>query len=221
MRRRHELMANGDGLLPPNYRRLEYLKNNSSTAGEAAYIDTGLILQKGCIVSITFLQPNSSANRVIYGWRYAGSYTDGQKAMLFMDSGNRFITVGVRTGQSGAGRTDCFPVDEKTTVVFDTSAEKIYVDGVEFTGNYNFANGKAFDTSGTSGYSPYLYAFNNGGSIGGSTYLCSIYDYHVTQSGNDIQHMIPAVNPDGVYGLYDIVSHQFYTSPNGKQFTGK
>ena len=65
----------------------------------------------------------------------------------------------------------------------------------------------------------YLFAANNGGEAKfitrGRIYGCQIYDNDIL-----IRDYIPMANEQGVCGLYDNVSHVFYTSPNGNNFFG-
>lgn len=65
----------------------------------------------------------------------------------------------------------------------------------------------------------YLFAANNGGEAKfitrGRIYGCQIYDNDVL-----VRDYVPMANGQGVCGLYDNVSHVFYTSPNGNNFFG-
>lgn len=204
----------GGGGLPGGYTRLDHINNGSG----GAYIDTGLIVERGSIIALTFNQPQDSANRALFGYRYSGTYADGKNIMIYVDAGNRFILVGVRTGTSGTGSTDCFAFGEKTTLVIDSAQEKIYVNGIEATFDSNFS--KAFDeTEGTSLYAPYIGGYNNAGSVGGRTYSCLFYGYRVEKNGAVLMDMVPAKSPDNVIGMYDRIGNRFYSSANSAQFT--
>ena len=68
-------------------------------------------------------------------------------------------------------------------------------------------------------YPLYLFGRNTSGSAGflakAKLYSCQIYDNDVL-----VRDYVPMANEQGVCGLYDNVSHVFYTSPNGNNFFG-
>lgn len=211
--------------LPEDYTELSYLTNPNG-----AYIDTGINIDNGCKIKIKFLRrPRARTNAVIFGWRYGGTFTDGQQLYInynntsnvgSISAGWKLIVVGVASDASVVGSTACFTPDQDETVIIDSANEKVFVNGEEISINSNFSNGFAFDSDGTSGVHPYLFALNNVGSESVISLDTRIYLYEVTKNNRLIQKMIPCIDPNGIYGMYDTVSETFFGSANEYSFSG-
>lgn len=68
------------------------------------------------------------------------------------------------------------------------------------------------------GLNLYLFGMNYDGTVNyrssARCYSCKIYDNSVL-----VRDFVPCIDPNGVYGMYDMVGRQFYASKNGS-FTG-
>ena len=210
------------GGLPGAYRRVEYLESTGTQ-----YIDTGIVLNKGCIIAVTFEVGDLSIsdNYSSYGWRYYGDY--GGKQQLYINARRddnaiyRMVIAGVPASTSGTGGTIWYDLNVKNTIVLDSYSEKIYMNGVEVGGSYkyDFSNGTAFNSGGSSVYNPYLFAMNNKGAVAAISNRTKIYGYSIKQNNAFVQNFIPCVRKaDNKPGMYDTVSKTFYINAGTGEF---
>ena len=200
--------------LPVGYTRLDYIR------GSGAYINTDLILESGCIISITYEVENSTSEQAVWGYRYAGNWSAVFQAHIYYNGGNRVLAFGKGIQLSQHGSNDAWQFDVKNRLIIDTAQNRVLLNGVQPEINYDFSNGAMFDSNGSSVYPPYLLASNRAGTAGASSSKAKIYEYKVTQNGQILTHMIPCINPDGAYGMYDIARKRFFNSANSSKFTG-
>lgn len=200
--------------LPVGYTRLHYIR------GSGAYINTDLILQSGCVIDITFEVENSTVEQAVWGYRYAGNWSAVSQAHIYYNGGNRVIALGKGISVAQHGNNSAYQFDTLNRLIIDTARNRVLLNGLQPEINYDFSNGAMFNADGSSVYPPYLLASNRAGTTGATSSKAKIYGYKVSQSGRTSAHMIPCIDPGGVYGMYDVIRRQFFGSANSSRLTG-
>ena len=210
--------------LPTGYTQLDYISNPNG-----AYINTGMNVNNSCKITLTLETETSNSNHVQYGWRRSGTYKNPYQLYVNSNydsiSGSvvRLIIIGHDiTTPTAIGSTTCFEFGTRTTLIMDAPNNSVTVNGTAASFTYNFSSGKAFDSNGSSAYTPCIFTFNAAGTPNTSVIDTGmkLYEYKVEQGGHTLQHLIPCKNSSDVYGVYDLVSKTFIGSANGQVFTG-
>ena len=197
--------------LPVEYQEVEYIESTGTQ-----YIDTGIVLNNGCVITLDFLIAEASTNRTIYGWRRKGRYTEPYQAMVGANaSKTRYIAV----GRASTNVPQCFKYDVRNKVLIDSANEQVLVNNLVVNCGANFSNGKAFDENGSSVVHPYLFALNNAGTPLAISKDSRIYAYSVQYGGELLQSFVPCYRKiDNVAGMYDVVNDVFYTNDGTGEF---
>lgn len=202
-RRRVMLSAGKRSRLPREYQESEYLVGNGGQ-----YINTEIVLTKGCVISIRFMTQNPApTSQVLYGWRYRGSYNN--QYQLFVnneDPNQRLLGVGKTVD---ASPRSCWANGVETTMIFDTDSNKLLINGTDFMQRYpnsfSYANGTCFDDNGSSTIPPFLFSFNKLGAAAAFAKGQKIFKYSVTINGAFIQNFVPCYREsDSKPGMYDL-----------------
>lgn len=198
--------------LPVEYQEVEYLESTGTQ-----YIDTGIALNNGCVITLDFLIAESSVNRIIYGWRRKGRYTDPYQAMIGANSSKtRYVAV----GRASNNVPQCFRYDVRNKVLIDSANEQVLVNNLVVDCGADFSNGKAFDENGSSVIHPYLFALNNAGTPLAISADSRIYGYSVQYGGELLQSFVPCYRrSDNEAGMYDVVNGVFYQNAGSGSFT--
>ena len=198
--------------LPVEYQEVEYLESTGTQ-----YIDTGIVLNNGCVITLDFLIAESSVNRAIYGWRRKGTYTNPYQASI---GANQRKTRYVAVGRSSSNVPQCFSYGVRNKVLIDSVDSQVLVNNVVVNCGANFSNGKAFDENGSSVVHPYLFALNNAGTPLAISEDTRIYAYSVQYGDELLQDFIPCYRKiDNVAGMYDVVNDVFCTNDGTGVFT--
>lgn len=200
--------------LPAEYQEVEYLESTGTQ-----YIDTGMVLNNGCVITLDFLIADSAVNRIVYGWRRKGLFTQPYQA--YITSNTRKIRQ-IVVGRSADVDTypQSFEYDVRNKVLMDSVDEHVLVNGIVTDCGPDFSNGKAFDENGSSEYHPYLFALNNAGRAVAISKDTRIYGYSVQYEGELLQSFVPCYRKiDKVAGMYDVVNGVFYTNDGTGEFT--
>lgn len=205
--------------IPTEYQEVEYLESTGTQ-----WIDTGATLNNGCVITIDFSIDESTVNRVVYGWRRKGSYTNPYQFFIGANSQKvRYVAIGVSSyiNSSSSKYGHIFEYGTRNKIVIDSINKRILVNGVATDCNENFDNGNGFNEDGLSEYNPYLFTFNNSGSVSVRT-ICSdtkIYAYSVKYGNKLSQNFIPCYRKsDSKPGMYDPVAKTFYTNSGTGEF---
>lgn len=202
-------------ILPISYTKLNYIK------GSGAYIDTDLILQRGYVISITFETETNSSQQAVWGYRYNGTWSDITQANIYYNAGNRVIALGKGLTVQQHGNNNAYQFDTINQLIIDTAKNRVLLNGTQPEINFDFSNGAMFNSSGSSVYSPYIFASNRMGTYGLTSTNTKIYDYKVSFSGITLTHLIPCIDPNGTYGMYDTIRKRFFESAQSNTtFTG-
>ena len=204
---------------PPGYQRMDYLMSASSGN---AFIDTIDTVHKGAVITLKFNAPSASVP-VIYGWRHSQNESNtGYNVMLITNgSSYRRLVAGVPFGSTGVDFA--FNYDEYTTIVLDTNADKITVNGSEVPNlQYNLSEGGVFNSSGSSGVAPVIFAMRDyNGNTSNYAHDTKVYGYTVQMNGEKLMNLIPCIRlSDSEAGMYDTVGKRFLTNAgNSGSFT--
>ncbi len=198
--------------LPAEYQEVEYLESTGTQ-----YIDTGIVLNNGCVITLDFLMAESAVNRIVYGWRRKGAHTNSYQAYITSN------TSKIRQIVIGRSSTDTYPqsfeYDVRNKVLIDSVDEQVLVNDTVIDCGANFNNGRAFDENGSSEYHPYLFALNNAGRAVAISEDTRIYGYSVQYEGELLQSFVPCYRKiDKVAGMYDVVNGVFYTNAGTGKF---
>ena len=198
--------------IPTDYQRVEYIESTGTQ-----YIDTGMVLNNGCVITLDFLIAESSVNRIIYGWRRKGRYTEPYQAMIGANaSKTRYVAV----GRTSTNIPQCFRYDVRNKILIDSVNEQVLVNDIVTDCGADFSNGKAFNENGSSEVHPYLFALNNAGTPLAISQDSRIYRYSVQYEGEVLQDLIPCYRKiDNAAGMYDVVNDVFYTNSGTGTFT--
>ena len=210
MQDRHRMLAAFDPKLPPQYKRLTYVH-----APYGAYLDTGITINRGCIVTLDMMISATTSNFSYWGYRWSGNWTNPYQMYIQTNNGYRII-VGTTAG--GSDNNEAFVGDVRQKIVMDTTAGKVYVNGSQVSLTTDVAN--AFDADGSSVYHPALFGANMVGTVGSSSGTMKVYAYEVSESGALTQKLIPCQDASGTVGFWDAVRHTFMTSATATAFDG-
>ena len=191
--------------LPKEYQEVEYIESTGTQ-----YIDTGIVLNNGCVITLDFLIAESSVNRVISGWRRKGTYTAPYQA--FMGSNERKLRyVAIGRASNISSYPPSFEYGVRNKVLIDSVNEQVLVNDIVTDCGPDFSNGKPFNENGSSEYHPYLFALNNAGRAVAISQDTRIYGYSVQYGDELLQSFIPCYRKsDGEIGMYDIVTRTFF-----------
>lgn len=200
----------GVELLPAGYRRLNYIKNPSN-----AYINTGIAPTSNTGVEVKFsIPPNNKNYNVVFGCRENSGNTrffmyvdwnSSPKAIVFGYNSNIDFGSRPRITNSDIGKV-CIASMNKY------NDKSYYYNGIKV--------GTTPSTLASITRPIFLFAQNAYNGII-SQYNGEIYYVLVTEGTNKIAFYVPAERlSDNKVGVYDIISKQFLTSPNGTDFIG-
>ena len=196
--------------LPAGYTQLEYIESTGTQ-----YIDTGYVMNdaSGIKIEVDDTETNSpQAGTAAYfvGARSASKYqgyftrynsSDVKLASIWAWNGEGVLGFGIQS--------------EHSTVYINYMNDRkfIYTNG---NGTYNRSGDLPvlIDTT----LSTYLFAINLGG-VPNYPSKGKIYSAQFTEGSEVVHNFVPAKNSSNVAGMYDTVSGQFFTSPNGNNFT--
>lgn len=197
--------------------RVEYIENTSN-----AYIDTGIIQNSRnyeARLKFQWTGTNISLFETFFGYMY--NNTTNKPRSGFHKNQSRLMY-----GTNNSIITTISP-DNNIHEIFITSnastqKESLYIDNVLIQTSVTSIEGIASNI-----LSMYLFGRNLSGILNNSS-LCRIFNFTYTQF-NDSAHSSIYYKKDFIpmyqksrdrYGLWDRVTEEFYTSPNGVKFTG-
>lgn len=186
------------------YKPVEYITNSESAGASASYIDTGLVLESGDDIEITF-QSNyqTAASPWIFGSRQTvtkGYALNTQSDLVVVSyGGNNTINNVVLKDQA------------KHTVTVSSGIWK--VDGVQFLNKS--------DMTFTGDGNCLLFGMTNvGGAIESRAFTGNIFGFKAWHNGTLVRNFIPVKDTvDNVYGMWDTVTEKFYGNSGTGAFT--
>lgn len=180
--------------LPDGYTRLSYIESTG-----AQYIDTGFVPNQDTRMVLDFAATDVSVTNNFAGTRQ--STTAKAFAFSTISSKWRFGYNTASTNTKVAADTNRHIADFNGNVLSVDGTTVYTATAAEFEGYGNIWIGAINASNGTQwGMAKY--------------YSCQIYD-----NGNLVRNFTPCINPDGVYGLYDMENNQFYGNAGEGSFT--
>lgn len=175
--------------LPKGYFRCEYIESDGTN-----FIDTGFAPNNNTRVTcdFEFMKTPTSAHACIFGSRISSSSAMYE---FFWHYSNAYF------------RSD---YNKTATNTWSTNAVgRFVVDKDKETTTFSGESKSYTNTSFSSSYNLYLFALNQAGTAQwyatARIYSCQIYD-----NGVKVRDYVPCVSPEGYFGLYDLVTDEFY-----------
>lgn len=201
--------------------RVEYIENTST-----AYINTGIKGNNNIKIDAVLLF-NITAAQFVYGSRRGDTMTaSGNYAYLFYTNGTSYF--GTCVGRTVSQISDYIPETNKKYHLNGTmrNLNIIYNDIDEETGEevektINITNSDSTPASANEKVS-YIFNINSKSGISVNNGLKGrVYSFKIYSGSTLVRDYIPMyqISTD-TYGLWDRVTEEFYTSPNGVKFTG-
>lgn len=197
----------GGSILPSGYTQLEYLEN---ALGKSAYFNTGLKTSNtfGFEVDAMFYDTFDTTNHSLFGGRYADKNRDVTLCTYTSTSAN--CNGQLRTGGSSMQTDANLAQDVRFTASF---IEGVFITStginknVSYSGNHN-CNVNVFCQGSLNNTNP----INN---AHGRIYSLKFYN-----GSTLVRDFVPCIDPNDVYGMYDLVNNVFYGSAAEDAFTG-
>ena len=197
--------------IPDDYQEVEYIESHGTE-----YIDTGYTFTN--VSSYTFnIRVNPSAisgDNFILGARTGNA---GGRAL-------RFNLCGSKLQNSGYVYDDNVVTSPAMTVntVYDVTAS-----GESGKNDVYVVNGKSYTLKGTpqnslsTGYPVSLLGINTNGTVQSQRFKGKIYKFDLTVDNKRIRDFVPVMREsDNVYGMYDMVTGEFFGNAGTGAFTG-
>lgn len=199
--------------LPAEYTAIEFLQSNASASAKVG-INTEYILKADDIVEITYSSQANAQYESVFGARKTNNDYNSYVFFCRFNSSNK--SVYGRTRQEKQG--NAISLNTKYKVITNQGACYVYDD-----------SGTLLDTITNTGtiedcVNPCsLFTLNTAGGTGYSKDTAShmkIYEFKIKDSNGDYKrYMIPVRDTNSNGGMYDFITEQFYTDPDGRSFT--
>ena len=198
----------GVGEIPHSYTRIDHV-----FAPYGAYLDTGITISRGCVVTLDMMAEATTANLSYWGYRWSGNWTKPYSWYIMTNNAYRVI---MGTTAAGSNNAAAWSGGVRQVIVMDSGTGKVTVNGEEITLTTSPAD--AFNESGSSVYHPYLCGANMVGSTGYTSNF-TVYGYEVREGGVLVQKLVPCKDGTDAVGFYDTVRHVFMPSSGSVAFT--
>lgn len=193
--------------LPDGYTQLQYIESHGTE-----YIDTGFKPNQNTRVVADVMLTNIDLGNVIFGSR-----SEGENDSVGPD---QFVTW-----HSNATFMDNYGTEDSTVVNLNGLNVRATIDKNK---NVTSVNGVSVTHAEQTFAPPYpmlIFTTNQGGDPYGVNAFMRLYSFRIyssSEDGNDllIRNFIPVKNPDGEYGIYDLVDGKFYPNAGTGAFTG-
>lgn len=185
--------------------KLSYLESYlDSSNSNGQYINTERLAKSTDVIKIRMSFGSGNNAKAAFGWRRAGNNTTGEHCYINSHASHFVVGYGDNTA---VAKQHTFIPNEVFDIEFNPNTNKVLVNGVEDVKNKNVALPYL---NGNSVYPVYLFTANNMGTAF-SGCNCRVYDYAVyDEYGNEVQHLIPALDLDNRPCMYDTVSGKFH-----------
>ena len=203
--------------LPEGYSKVEYIE-----ADGLEYIDTGFTPNQDSGIEMEFARADESdsANRFVFGTRQHGSSSNTSS----------FCLLDQRWAEGGSTEKGTFRADYGS-ILTKLNSSKTYFDKitVSFLKNRVSLDSSTYtfeESTFTSPKNLLIFGINDTGSTETETEAYASYKgrlYYCKMYSNDlmIRNYVPVRDPNGEYGLWDLVDGTFYRNASGSgKFTG-
>lgn len=184
-------IGSSNGALPSGYRQLEYIQSWGDQ-----YIDTGWFASNNTEIVVDYQLPGSQ-NSLIMGNSDMGIGVYGYTISAYYVSNNIELSN-----------------DEEIIQNRHTTSLKYEHASFDGENHYFSSTTGLLNTNGL-----LLFVYSDNGQL--SNYaIVKLYSAKIYESGIIARDFVPCVNPDGEYGLYDMVEGKFYSNKGTGGFTG-
>ena len=198
--------------LPDGYTQLQYIESHGTE-----YIDTGFKPNQNTRVVADVMLTNIDIGNVLFGSR-----SEGENDSVGPDQ--------FATWHSNATFMDNYGTEDSTVINLNGLNVRATVDKNKNVTSINGVSVTHAEQTFAPPYPMLIFTTNQGGDPYGVEHngvntfmrLYSFRIYSSSEDGNDllIRNFIPVKNPDGEYGLYDLVDGKFYSNAGTGAFTG-
>lgn len=187
-------MMGKKGILPQGYEELELLTNPKT-----AFFNTGVYRGETTLIKVV----------TKIRWNAFDS-----TALMFSDNG---VFVGTRgNGEWCNANINATSLSAQLGVLYDVTMERTSLNEQVLT-----VNGTSVTTVRAQTGNNYTYLFNIGNTTPYYKCLCSMGRTQIYSDGVLVRDFVPCINPNNVYGMYDLITSVFYSSQGSVQFTGE
>lgn len=190
--------------LPQGYTEVEYIQNTGTSTSNGAYINSGLKLYD--VVGNSF----SLSGRVKSEFYSASGYDDLETILNSEDVSSPYYGFAYRYVHTHVIELTCNPSNSVTlsSTANTDGSNDILINCASTTVTTQVPLGLFASYNGNY-TTPYRFA------------KATIYSLTVVKNGVTVRDFVPAKrDSDSKYGLYDLITDTFYTSPNGNNFSG-
>ena len=193
------------GRLPDGYTELEYIESTGTQ-----YIDTNVLVTDDISWEGRFLLKNDTSKAAsIFGYRWTETPTaQGNMRFVFIYPDGTFA---VRFGVNASRSNLIISGSEVITLKYEN--DKFYANGNLF---YTETD-KNYDGEAQSGY---LFNANALYNVDVIPSKMKLYYFKIWDNGTLVRDFVPALNPDGKIGMYDLVGGRFYENAGTGTFIG-
>lgn len=195
--------------LPDGYTQLQYIESHGTE-----YIDTGFKPNQNTRLVVDVGEPTSgydlpNVSQCIFGARTAPN-----------DNAYNFF---MRSDGTGNPSLDDYGTSRQNTGT-EFTYDRATIDKNKNVTSINSTTYTHTEQTFACPYTLYIFGCNTSDTV---TFMCTVRFYSMriyssSEDGNDllIRNFIPVKNPDGEYGLYDLVDGKFYSNAGTGAFTG-
>lgn len=202
----HKVGGSDTPRLPEGYTEVEYIENTGTTTSNGAFINTGVLLYDDAnntftvtsrLKSVYYNESGDNTLQTIINSEGVTSPYNGFVYRYKYNTGGQLELAGTKNNTS---LTTVNHEDGTRTVTIKSVSAATFTDTVplgifsSYNGNYT---------------TPYRFS------------KTTLYTMTILKNGVTVRDFVPAKrDSDSKYGLYDLITDTFYTSPNGKNFAG-
>lgn len=191
-----------------DYVRVEYIENTSN-----AYIDTLIKGSNKISIQLKYIfKKNSESTNS--GFIFGSRVSNNERQYGIINS----YTSQFRFGNN-ASLTD-YITDTDILVTLDNTEKHNELKILDSSNNLLHTLTTTNNTF-SNNYNLYIFGINNKGSLIAFNSTTKLYSCKIYENGDLVRDFIPMYQKSkDLYGLWDRVTEEFYTSPNGVKFTG-
>lgn len=195
--------------LPDGYTQLQYIESHGTE-----YIDTGFKPNQNTRLVVDVGEPTSG-----YDLQNVFQCIFGARTTYYVDAYNFFM----RSDGTGNPSLDDYGTTRQNTET-EFTYDRATIDKNKNVTSINSTTYTHTEQTFACPYTLYIFGCNTSDTV---TFMCTVRFYSMriyssSEDGNDllIRNFIPVKNPDGEYGLYDLVDGKFYSNAGTGAFTG-
>lgn len=203
----HKVGGSDTPRLPEGYTEVEYIENTGTTTSNGAFINTGVLLYDDASNTFTVTSRlktryySASADNTLQTFINSEGVSTPYNGFVYR---YKYYTSGQEVELAGTGCNA-----ELTTVDHEDGTRTVTIQSVSAATFTNQVPLGVFSSYNGNYSRPYRFS------------LMTLYSMKIVKNGTVVRDFVPAKrDTDSKFGLYDLITDTFYTSPNGKNFAG-